>query len=265
MTTATAMPPDLDARIHALWDALADCEAAQPDAALDLLLTSLCALVGAQNATWIGAARLPEVAPDDPVQGWRPRFMHYLHPLAPIVEKSAEQRRMLEAGMVDITTVRNVALAGSFRCNRLVDLVGEDWFGSDYYRIFFQDTGRADAIWCGCPVNVDAEVYFGLFRDGRQQPFGIAERDAVAAALRGLKWFHRQALLSRGLLAASTPLTAIERKVLQGLLGSQSEKDIAAELKQSHNTTHTHVKTLYRKFGVGNRAALMALWLGKAR
>jgi DNA-binding CsgD family transcriptional regulator len=50
---------------------------------------------------------------------------------------------------------------------------------------------------------------------------------------------------------------------LQGLLTGQPEKQIATALDQSHHTTHEYVMTIYRKFGVNNRPALMALWLGK--
>lgn len=250
--------------LHRLWDALADCEAAKPDVALDLLLSSLCELVDAQNANWIGAVRLADVVPVDPVHGWRPRYVHYLHAFEAVTRRAAELTRMLEAGVVDVTAMKNVALAGRFRCNRLVDLAPPEWFESDYYRVFYRDVGHVDVIWSGCPVSADAEVYFGLFRDGKHPPFTPGERDTVAAALRGLRWFHRQTLLSRGLLVAEAPLTAAERDVLRGLLGGRTEKQIAADLNQSPNTTHSHVGSIYRKFGVRNRAALMALWLGKA-
>jgi DNA-binding CsgD family transcriptional regulator len=103
----------------------------------------------------------------------------------------------------------------------------------------------------------------GLFRAHGQPPFRAQDRDTVAYALRGIKWFHRQLLLSHGLLVAGTPLTDAERSVLQSLLSGKTEKQIAAELGQSPNTTHGHVTALYRKFGVSNRPALMALWLGQ--
>lgn len=229
------------------------------------LLQGLCALVDAQNASWIGAVRLPDMVSDDAVHGWRPRFIHHLRPLTTQqADKLEEQRRLLEAGVVDITTVRNVALAGSFRCNRLVDLVGEEWFSSDYYHHYYRSLDYGDAVWSGCPVSADAEVYIGVFRNLAQPRFTVAERDAVAFALRGLRWFHRQSLLDRGLLVASTPLTPVEHRVLQGLLDGCTEKGIAAALQQSPNTTHGHVKAIYRKFGVSNRATLVALWLGRS-
>jgi hypothetical protein len=48
-----------------------------------------------------------------------------------------------------------------------------------------------------------------------------------------------------------------------GLLDGKTEKAVAAILGQSPNTTHIHVKSIYAKFGVHNRAALTSLWLGR--
>jgi DNA-binding CsgD family transcriptional regulator len=251
-------------RIHALWDELADFDAARIDDALDHLLSSLCKLVDAQNANWIGAVRMTDILPGDPVHGWRPRTIRYLRPSQPLDDNAREQARKLEQGSVDETTIRNVALAGTFRVNRLCDLVPPAWFDSAYYRMHYYGLGHGDAIWAGFPVNEDGEAYFGIFRDTAHPRFTEADRDIVAYALRGLKWFHRQQLLGHGLMVASSPLTPAERSVLQGLLTGQSEKQIATALGRSYHTTHDCVTSIFRKFNVNNRAALMALWLGKA-
>jgi DNA-binding CsgD family transcriptional regulator len=250
--------------IHALWDDMAGFEAAQQDLALKHLLSKLCAMVDAQNASWVCAVRLPVMVPNDPVNGWRPRLTNHLRPSPLLHAAVREQTRLVEDGNLDLSTLRNVSLAGQFRANRLIDLVPEEWFESDYYRAFYLGMGHGDAIWAGCPVNADAEVYFGLYRGVDRPRFTTAERDMAAAALRGLKWFHRNQLLSHGLLVAAAPLTAVERNVLQGLLGGEPEKQIASALGHSYHTTHEYVAAIYRKFGVNNRAMLMALWLGKA-
>lgn len=247
-----------------LWDELADFDAARGDEAMAHLLASLCALVDAQNANWFGAVRMPDLIPGDPAHGWRPHTIRYLKPTGPVDEKTQEQVKKLEQGSIDETTIRNIALAGRFRTNRLRDLAPASWFDGDYYRIYYLGVDHADAIWAGVPVNDDAECYFGIFRDSVHPPFSVEDREVVAYALRGLKWFHRQQLLGHGLLVASAPLTPAERNVLQGLLTGQSEKQIAAGLGRSHHTTHECVANIYRKFGVNNRAALMALWLGRA-
>lgn len=250
-------------RIHTLWDELADFDAASADDALDHLMAGLCQFVDAQNANWIGAVRMADILPSDPVHGWRPRVVRFLHPSAQIDAKVKEQTKNLEQGSVDESTIRNVALAGTFRANRANDLVS-GWFESDYCRRYFTAFGVTDVIWVGAPVNADAECYFGVFRAGDHPRFTPAERDLVGYALRGLKWFYRRQMLSRGLMLADSPLTVVERQVLGGLLTGLIEKQIAAAQGQSPHTTHEYVSAIYRKFGVGNRAALMALWLGKA-
>ena len=56
-----------------------------------------------------------------------------------------------------------------------------------------------------------------------------------------------------------------ERKGLLALLDGHTEKEVAQMLDQNPNTTNFHVKSMYAKFGVRNRATLTALWLGKLR
>lgn len=251
-------------RIHTLWDELADFDAARSDEALTHLMGKLCTLAEAWNIVWVGIVRLDVSFPSDPVKGWRPRIVRYLHPSPPLDDNAREQMAKLEQGIVDITSIRNAEGAGAFRANRLCDLVGPEWFESPYYQIHFLGLGTADAVWVASPVNEDTESWFGIFRAPDTPPFTEAERDAVAYALRGIKWFHRQLMLSHGLLVAATPLTPAERRVLHLLLTGLSEKLIAVELDRSFHTTHECVTAIFRKFGVNNRAGLMSLWLGQS-
>lgn len=250
-------------RIHALWDELSEFDAASADRALEHLMEGLCVLLDAKNVSWMGAVRMSNVSPQDPMLGWRPRVIRFLRHTEVLDAALREQGRQMEAGVVDVTTLRNVALAGRFRANRLIDLAPESWFESDYYKAFYQGVGKADAIWVGMPVNRDAECYFGIFRGLDQPRFTAAERDLCAHILRGLTWFLRCQLLDHGLLIAKAPLTPTERRVLKCLLTGMPEKQICTELGLSYHTTHDHVANLYRKFKVGNRPALMAIWLGQ--
>ena len=54
-----------------------------------------------------------------------------------------------------------------------------------------------------------------------------------------------------------------ERRVVDHLLRGLSESAIARTLDIARPTLHNHVTNIYRKFGVGSRAELMALWLGR--
>lgn len=251
-------------RIHTIWDTLADFDAAKVDEALAFLQTRLCELVNAQNADWIGVIRMASV-PGDPVGGWRPPVVRILRHNEKFIESVKEQTRNLERGVVNEVVIRVVEMSGRFRARRLCDVMPVEWFNTHSYRDYYRGNGHCDAVYAAFPVNEDAESWFGLFRATDQPPFSTEERDTLAYALRGIKWFHRQLLLSHGLLVASTPLTSVERRVLQSLMTGLSEKEIAAAQGQSYHTTHEYVSAIFRKFGVSNRAALMALWLGRHR
>jgi len=250
-------------RLSILWDELADFDAARVEEARNHLLDGISGLIGATNATWIGAVRLGEPQPGDPVKGWRPRAIRQLHPDRRFERMAQEQTVQLEAGRVDETTVANVAGAGRYRVNLLADLAPEGWFEGDFYRLFYIGAGYRDAIWAGVPINQDAESYFGFYRGLDQQPFGAAEKAVVNRALRGLRWFHRQQFLGEGVGVVSAPLTPLERRVLHHLLQGRADREIAAALGQSDHTTREYVKRLFRKYGVSSRTALMALWLGR--
>jgi len=249
-------------RIHILWDELADMDKSRVDDALTHIMLGLCKMVNAQNAIWIGSVRLSDAFPNDPVQGWRTPVVRLLYPTQPLDNSVKEQMKDLDRGVADETTIANIANAGRFRANRLRDLVSDEWFNSYYYHHYYLGVGLDDAIFAAFPVNEDAESWFGVFRELGQPGFTLAERDTLAYALRGIKWFHRQLMLSHGLLIASKPLTPAERRVLQLLLSRASEKDIGHSLGLTANSAHQYVVAVFRKFGVNSRAALMSLWLG---
>lgn len=260
----TALTAETLERVNLLWDDLADFDAARSDEAMARLMHELCLLAGAWNVVWVGAVRLDTTFPGDPLKGWRPRIVRYQHPSPPLDDNAREQMAKLDHGVVDITSIRNAEGAGAFRAFRLCDQVGPEWFESLYYQTQYRGQGTADAIWVTFPVNDDAESLFGILRALDRPPFTKSQRDIVAYALRGIKWFHRQLMLSNGLLVASAPLTPAERRVLHLLLTGLSEKLIASELDRSYHTAHEWVTSIYRKFGVNNRAGLMSLWLGQA-
>ncbi len=58
MISATPLSPDLQERIHLIWDEVAAFEAAKINEALVYLLTAVAELVDAQNAYWFAAVRV---------------------------------------------------------------------------------------------------------------------------------------------------------------------------------------------------------------
>lgn len=244
-----------------IWDEVAGFEAAQSDAALLHLLSSVAALVDAQNAYWVGAARMSD-DDNDPLLGWRPRLIRYLHPL-PDDDKFSQQRiKELGRGKIDELAVAHARMAGAYRANRMRDLVSPEFFNTDTYRGYIA-RGVHDSLTVVAPAGPAAEGYYGFLRMRPDDPFTEDQRDIALYAMRGLTRFHREILLAHGLLVARAPLSPMERRVLSLLLTDRSEKLIASEIGVSPATLHGYVRDILRKFGVSGRNGLIAVWLGR--
>lgn len=248
-------------RIHSLWDELAAFKAARAEPALMHLLDAVGEMVEAQNAYWICVERLTDDE-SDPFRGWRPRSIRYLRPLARIGLPSREGVGSNRREKIDELAVTRVRLAGNFRACRLRDLVSPDWFRGERYQGFLRQ-GVHDLLVVGVPIDPMVEVYYGFLRMNADEPFTEAQQQLAFYALRGLTWFHSQVLLAHGPVAAGSPLSPQERRVLALLLAGQAEKQIAAELAITPSTLHTYVRDVLRKFGVSGRSDLSSLWLGR--
>lgn len=254
--------------VHDLWDELADFPASQTEDALRRLMQKLSAWLDADDVVWVGAARLSRGASArrDLQSGWRGLAIRHLNLDPVIAEKSlrAAREQDTDPGM---TTRALVAGAGRFRVHRLqsgfVDM--RTFRKTPHYRAFYMDVGITDRMFVGFPINADAESFFLIDRRHNAQRFTDAEAHLVTYTMRGLKWFQRELMLSHGLLLASEALSPTERRIVSLLLTDRTEKEIAAELRQSPPTTHKYITSILRKFGVRGRTGLMALWLGRSR
>jgi len=253
---------DLQERIHALWDQLADFEAGECNAALSHLLGVLAEMVSAQNGYWLGAVRMSHDE-SDPLLGWRPRIVEYLRPRESDESFARRSIRNISRGGFDESTVEHARRAGRFRAYTIRDIVSPEWFESDFYKNGIEPRGVVDQLFVIFPINDTAEGYYGFHRIAPAGLFSRKDVDIAAYAIRGLKWFHRQVMLSYGLLAAQSPIAPMERRILQLLLTDMSEKEISEKVGLTSATTHTYVSEIFRKFGVSGRAGLTALWLGR--
>lgn len=246
--------------VYGLWDELADFEASRSADAAAHLMSALCAVSHAWNATWAGAVRMPQALSDDPLQGWRVAAMQALHPVAPHPDEQ-HFKTILEAWdrrEIDPSFLLPLRSVGQFRSYSFRRELPDAWFASPFYERHYGSVGTFDAVFVAFPLNDDSESHFGFYSARR---FTDEEIRQLELALRGLKWFHRQLMLSHGLLMASAPLTPTERRVLYLLLTRASEKEFGAQLDMATSTAHQHVTRIYRKFGVRSRAELMSLWL----
>jgi DNA-binding CsgD family transcriptional regulator len=259
------LPEDVTARVHALWDELADFGAHETEEALVCALQTIGELTRAQNAFWIGAVRVG--GEPDPLGGWRLRAMRRWRSTPEDDRVSRLARQRFDRGIADPVTLAQTRQAGAFRSRLMRELAPPGFSSTPEYDLLYRSRQINDAIFAAFPVNEDAESYFGWYRAGslHREPFSELERDIVSYALRALKWFHRQVMLFHGLLVADAPLTPVERRLVSLLLTELSEKEIAQELRLAVATTHTYITSLFRKFGVSGRPGLTALWLGSSR
>lgn len=253
--------------VHTLWDALADFPASQADEALRFLMESVARWLGADDLVWIGAARIAQgaAARRDVLRGWRGLRIRHLRLNEPIASRSRQAAAAQETPDPGMTTQALVAGIGRMRIHSLhdgfVDLAA--FRRTSHYRMFYQEAGITDRLFVGCPINADTESFLLVDRYSRSERFSGHDMELLGYALRPLKWFQRELMLSHGLLLANAPLTPTDRRIVRLLLTERSEKEIAAELGQAPKTTHKYITEIFRKFGVSGRIGLMALWLGR--
>ncbi len=256
-----------DQAVHALWDELAGLPAAEVDGACMRLMTVLASWLKADNVAWIGVARLASGgrALSDPLLGWRPRSLMFLHP--PDENEAALVKRILadRRDEFHLTTIATVQFAGAFRVHRLRDgfVDFEAFRKARHYKAFYQALRVDDRLWVVTPLTADVESYFVFDKRNTRSRFTAADARLAGDTLRGLVWLQRRLMHGHGLSLVDKPLTPTERRVIRHLLSEKSEKEIAAALNQSEHTTHSHIKQIYRKFGVKGRVGLMAIWLSR--
>ncbi|MBI3465813.1 MAG: DNA-binding response regulator [Planctomycetes bacterium] len=140
----------------------------------------------------------------------------------------------------------------------------QEWYGSPYFNDY-RKPGRIDDCLFSMYHFPDGDLIqgIGLHRAPDDAPFGDTER-------RLIHWLHHELapLVGRQLATARESgiwqLPPHLRQTLECLLEGESEKTTALRLGLSRHTVHDYVKGLYRHFGVGSRAELLALWIRMA-
>lgn len=248
-------------RVHRLWDELSGFSASDVETALRHLLQSTANLVDAAQAFWLGGVRLGPEA--DALSGWRVRAVFRIGGLVPNPRALKAIQAFHDRRDIDPITLAQVREAGSFRVRLLSELAPPGFSTTPAYQVLYERRDITDAIFAACPINEDVEAYLGFYRIAQPaRPFTEFERDLIGYTLRPLRWLQLRVLLHHGVLVATAPLTETERRLVGLLMSDRSEKQIATELGLTFHTTHTYVKTLFRKFGVSGRPGLTALWLG---
>jgi DNA-binding CsgD family transcriptional regulator len=249
-------------RVSGLWRDLADIPAAEPDVAMRHCLAGAATLIGAQNVAWVGATRQPGPPGDDPMAGWRPQAVEWLHPTPHMEKLYAELLSKIALRDADPHTTAMARRHGQTRAHLRDDLVeGAHWRNSWLYNEVWRPSGLSDEITSAYSVDAQHESYLVIDRGSGDAAFSARERDLLLLFLQGSGTFHREIMRARGLWDRSERLGASEKEVLRLLLTDRSEKEIAAECGLTPATVHQYAVGLYRKFGVRGRVGLMAYWL----
>ena len=256
--------------IFELWDELNDFGKDQTDAALTHCMERMSSWLDAQDAFWVGAVHVLRNAPHkqsaDVLSGWRIRSVQPLHPQ---YHDAKHYKKVVKAAHpanleLGATSIALGASSGRFRAytlqsGGLVDL--EAFQQTAHYDFYYRQHDIHDRIWVVAPLNADTESYFCFDRIGERPPFDDDDLELAAFALRGIKWFHRQLMLSHGLGLCEEPLTPAEHRVIRGLLSGAAEREIAAAMALSQGTLHQYAARIYQKFAVRGRVEFTALWL----
>ena len=263
--TSSSLPQLNDAdwlNVIDLRDKLAAFHASEFDPTAAYLMSELQVMLEAQGGFVILAKKQPKLDPEiDPLLGWRPAHV------STSGARSAEQQEIVNRWMaekqllVDPITQTNLQLAGTgTRTHWMCDPAEIKRVEGTPTEQLNRLLGVTDRVWGATTIRPDVEVWCGATREGGD-PFHIGHQALVQAVLASLRPVFRNWVLLFGLVGTRKPLSPRERQVLAGLLRGDPEKAIAADLGLKNGSLHQVVIAIYRKFGVGSRAALVSKWL----
>lgn len=164
----------------------------------------------------------------------------------------------------------------------LRDVAPDDFYGSEFYRLFYSQLGLSDYVDILWRIDADTALSVFLERDTSGDGFAAGDIAALGSILpilfAAIEKHHGQ----MGLLASRTDndeslthqkvqssidnfgaslLTKREREVLFYMLSGYSSALTAARMKSTEGTVKIHRKSIHRKLEIGSQAELFALFI----
>ena len=127
-----------------------------------------------------------------------------------------------------------------------------------------REFGYVDALCAAWAASPGRAILMNLLRREADSPFTRDDRQLMSLMLRAVAPFVDREIFLRADPLAKYDLSERKKEVLLHLLQGDSEKEIAAQLKRSIHTVHTHIKQLYTRFDVSSRGELMAFFVDRA-
>lgn len=162
----------------------------------------------------------------------------------------------------------------------LADIAPDDFYESEYYRVFYSQIGVSDSIDVLWRMDADTGLVFFLERSARSRPFDHSTLAAVRLILPALfavvakhheisdapaaaaddDLTHRKVQTTIEHFGSSL-LTKREQQVLFYALSGYSSGLTAQRLNTSEGTVKIHRKNIYRKLEIGSQVELFSLFI----
>lgn len=248
-----------------LWGEVATFPRGDAEGAARHLLRGLCELLDASAGyvTLLSRDKRPADRSYRPVFGWRPVYTLGMADDGRVLDDVAEKHLRRGEYADDPSAKATVTDAGRRRAYLRRELVDDETFPRTPLGKRLRALGAVDRLIGVQPIARDLETVVYLDRS-RGGPFSTKERRVLFEGLRGLGPLLTCLTRGAGYVDCTEPLTPRERVVLRMLLTGRREADIALDLDMGRRSLHQRVVNIYRKFGVGSRPQLMALWLNAA-
>jgi len=162
----------------------------------------------------------------------------------------------------------------------LRDIAPDDFFQSEYYRVFYSQIGLSDSIELLWNIDEDSALNVFIERSMRSSRFQDTDMVAIhlvlpivfasaakhheltaAASRRDIDHQTHRKVQSTIEHFASSLLTQRERQVLFYLISGYSSALTAERLNTSEGTIKIHRKNIYRKLDIGSQAELFSLFI----
>jgi DNA-binding CsgD family transcriptional regulator len=162
----------------------------------------------------------------------------------------------------------------------LRDIAPDDFFHSEYYRVFYSQIGLSDSIELLWRISDDSALNIFIERSIRHSKFQDADMVAIhmvlpmifasaskhheltaAASRRDTDNLTHRKVQSTIENFASSLLTQRERQVLFYMISGYSSALTAQRLSTTEGTIKIHRKNIYRKLEIGSQAELFSLFI----
>lgn len=204
------------------------------------------------------------------------RILHRFNP----AERALPEDAYLSGPYVLDPHYQLFAAGGPDGAHRLTDIAPDDFFQSEYYRVFYSQIGLSDSIELLWRIDADSALNIFIERSIRHPKFQDADMVAintllpvifaaagrhheltVAASRRdGDNQTHRKVQSTIENFASSL-LTQRERQVLFYMISGYSSALTAQRLSTTEGTIKIHRKNIYRKLDIGSQAELFSLFI----